>query len=165
MRVLVADDEVNMRKVLRAMLQKEGFDVDTAEDGETALSMIREKAPDLLITDLRMPRRDGLSLLDVVRKEFPQLLVILITAHGTVDSAVAALRRGAFDYILKPFDQAEMRVAVQKAAKTLELNVANWNTRADTAPNDGRFGIIGSAQRMLDIYQIIEKVADTPSTV
>ncbi|MCC6808957.1 MAG: sigma-54-dependent Fis family transcriptional regulator [Deltaproteobacteria bacterium] len=165
MRVLVADDEVNMRKVLRAMLQKDGFDVDTAEDGEAALGMIRERTPDLLITDLRMPRRDGLSLLDQVRKEFPQLLVILITAHGTVDSAVAALRRGAFDYILKPFDQHEIKLAVQKAAKTLELNTQNWNTTAETTLGDGRFGIIGSSQRMLDIYSIIEKVADTPSTV
>jgi DNA-binding NtrC family response regulator len=112
-----------------------------------------------------MPRRDGLSLLDQVRKEFPQLLVILITAHGTVDSAVTALRRGAFDYILKPFDQDEIKVAVQKAIRTLELNGSSYTSANETTPSDGRFSIIGASQRMLDIYQIIEKVADTPSTV
>ena len=163
MKILVADDEINMRKVLRAMLQIEGYDVVVAEDGEQALTMLRERAADLLITDLRMPRRDGLSLLDAVRKEFPELLVIMITAHGTVDSAVAAMRRGAFDYILKPFDQSEMKMVVAKAAKTLELNRSN--IKVETEGESGRYQIIGNSQRMQDIYHVIEKVADTPSTV
>ena len=163
MKILVADDEINMRKVLRAMLQIEGYDVVVAEDGEQALTMLRERAADVLITDLRMPRRDGLSLLDAVRKEFPEVPVIMMTAHGTVDSAVAALRRGAFDYILKPFDQSEMKMVVAKAAKTLELNRANIKIEPES--ESGRYQIIGNSQRMQDIYQIIERVADTPSTV
>jgi two-component system, NtrC family, response regulator AtoC len=164
LKILVADDEVNMRKVLRAMLQRDGFEVSTAEDGDQALAHIREKSVDLLITDLRMPKRDGLSLLDAVRRDFPQLLVILITAHGTVDSAVTALRRGAFDYFLKPFDQQEIKLAVQKAARTLELGVSNVMPTEGEA-TEGRFRIIGTSQRMIDIYSIVEKVADTPSTV
>jgi DNA-binding NtrC family response regulator len=168
-KILVADDEINMRKVLRAMLQIEGYDVVVAEDGEQALTMLRERSVDLLITDLRMPKRDGLSLLDAVRKEFPELLVIMITAHGTVDSAVAALRRGAFDYILKPFDQSEMKMVVAKAAKTLELNRSNIKVEPDGESGgeneSGRYQIIGNSQKMQDIYQIIERVADTPSTV
>ena len=163
MKILVADDEINMRKVLRAMLQIEGYDVVVAEDGEQALTMLRERVADLLITDLRMPKRDGLSLLDAVRKEFPEVPVIMMTAHGTVDSAVAALRRGAFDYILKPFDQSEMKMVVGKAAKTLELNRSNIKIEPES--ESGRYQIIGNSQRMQDIYQIIERVADTPSTV
>lgn len=166
MKVLVADDEVNMRKVLKAMLQIEGHEVLVAEDGEIALNLIRDHEPDLVITDIRMPRRDGLSLLDIVRKEFPDLLVVLITAHGTVDTAVQALRRGAFDYILKPFDQAEIKSVVQKAAKMFELSGST--VRIDLEDRDamtGRFRIIGHSSKMADIYSIIEKVADTPSTV
>jgi len=167
LRILIADDEVNMRKVLKAMLVREGYDVLVAEDGERALHLIREKAIDLLITDLRMPRRDGLSLLDCVRAEFPDTLVILITAHGTVDSAVSALRRGAFDYILKPFDQDEMKLVVNKAIKTLELNRTNIRSEPVSVLQtpEGRYEIIGRSPKMAEVYQIIAKVADTPSTV
>jgi len=172
MKILVVDDEVNMRKILKAMLLKDKHDVLLAAHGEEALKILKEQSVQLVISDIRMPRMDGLSLLDVIQKEFPTVLVILMTAHATVDAAVSALKHGAFDFILKPFDQDEMKIAVQKAVKTLELSPQSYfsplalpqETHAQ-ARVFGQYTLIGRSANMLDIYQMIDKVADTPSTV
>ncbi|MEM7138104.1 MAG: sigma-54 dependent transcriptional regulator [Myxococcota bacterium] len=160
--VLVADDEDNLRRVLKAQLQHDGYEVHTAADGEAVLQALDEHHIDVLITDLRMPKLDGMRVLESVSTRFPQLPVIMITAHGTVDTAVEALKLGAFDYVTKPFDQTEFRNVVHKAAKTRELSQAH--VRAD--PNErGRYRIIGQSPPMRRVYDVIEKVADTPSTV
>ncbi len=160
--VLVADDEPNLRRVLHAQLSRDGYDVITVEDGQAALDAIEAHHVDVIISDLRMPRVDGLTLLKNVVKNHPDVPVILITAHGTVDTAVEALKLGAFDYITKPFEQSELRNVVGKAARTREL------TRHDVSappPGPGRYRIIGQSQPMVDVYQVIDRVADTPSTV
>src|SRR5262249_36495472 len=120
-RVLIADDEPNLRKVLKALIEKEGCDVTLAEDGEQALQILKSSPIDLLVSDLRMPKMDGLTLLDNVKAQFANLLVVLITAHGTVDSAVKALRRGAFDFVLKPFDSNDIKLVISKAKRTIEV--------------------------------------------
>jgi len=160
--VLVADDEPNLRRVLHAQLSRDGYDVITVEDGQAALEAVEAHHVDVVISDLRMPRVDGLTLLKSVVENHPDVPVILITAHGTVDTAVEALKLGAFDYITKPFEQSELRNVVGKAARTREL------TRHDvSAPpaGPGRYRIIGQSPPMLDVYQVIDRVADTPSTV
>ena len=160
--ILVADDEVNLRRVLAAQLQRDGFDVFTVGDGEEAIAALGEHHIDVLITDLRMPKLDGMRLLAHCSAEHPDLPVVMITAHGTVDTAVEALKLGAFDYVTKPFDRTEFRNVVEKAARTRELNQINM-TPTRGAP--GRYRIIGQSPEMNAVYDIIEKVADTPSTV
>jgi len=160
--VLVADDEDNLRRVLKAQLQHDGYEVHTVADGEAVLRALDEHHIDVLITDLRMPKLDGMRVLEAVSARFPRLPVIMITAHGTVDTAVEALKLGAFDYVTKPFDQTEFRSVVHKAARTRELSQAH----VSGDPNErGRYRIIGQSPPMREVYDVIEKVADTPSTV
>jgi two-component system, NtrC family, response regulator AtoC len=162
LQILVADDEPNMRKVLRAMLEHDGYDVHLAEDGAAALDVLANNHVDVLITDLRMPEIDGMELLKRVHGTRESMPVIMITAHGTVDTAVEAIKLGAFDYITKPFDRKALREIVAKAARTCELQEKEVAVERDTA---GRFRIIGRAKSMQEIFQMIDRVAATPSTV
>src|SRR5882672_7312746 len=149
--ILVVDDEPNLRRVLSAQLERDGYDVHTAEDGEQALSILKEHHIDLVITDLRMPRIDGMELLRRAQKIDAELPVVMITAHGTVDNAVEALKTGAFDYITKPFDQSEVRAVVRKALRTRDLASAEA-TRPDRAGPEARYGIIGKSVSILQVY-------------
>jgi two-component system response regulator AtoC len=163
--ILVVDDEPNLRRVLSAQLERDGYDVHTAEDGEQALSMLREHHIDLVITDLRMPKLDGMELLRRVVAMDEEPPVVMLTAHGTVDNAVEALKTGAFDYITKPFDQVEVRTIVRKALRTRDLSAADAS-RAAQAPQEGaRYGIIGQSTGILELYAVLDRVADTPTTV
>jgi DNA-binding NtrC family response regulator len=151
-----------MRKVLKAMLERDGYEVHIASDGQTALDVLSENHIDIVITDLKMPKLDGMDLLRIVAEQHEGIPVIMITAHGTVDTAVEALKIGAFDYITKPFERREMRGVLAKAAMTSELN-----RREPTMARDrtGRFQIIGTSEPMQEIFEIVDRVADTPSTV
>ena len=157
--ILIADDEPNLRRVLSAQLTRDGYDVHAVEDGQKALEALSDHHIDVIISDLRMPRVDGLSLLKQVQESHPDIPVIMITAHGTVDTAVEALKLGAYDFVTKPFDKDEFRNVVAKAARTRELSGHEFAGEA------GRYDIIGQSTAMQEVYQIIEKVADTPSTV
>jgi DNA-binding NtrC family response regulator len=160
--VLVADDEDNLRRVLRAQLEHDGYEVHCVADGEAVLQALADHHIDVLITDLRMPKLDGMQVLKLASERFPNVPVIMITAHGTVDTAVEALKLGAFDYVTKPFDRAEFRTVVSKAARTRELS----KKHVSGDPNErGRYRIIGESRPMRGVYEVIEKVADTPSTV
>ena len=118
-RVLVVDDEANLRKVLAAMLRKEGHEVSMASDGEQALAEISKNKTDVVVTDLVMPKVGGLEILKSMIANHPEIPVIIITAHGTVDSAVEAIKLGAFDYITKPFEQAEIQAVVAHAKESM----------------------------------------------
>src|SRR3972149_2520134 len=115
---LGAEDDRNLRRVLRAMLVREGYDVAEAADGEAASAWLSGRRADVLITDIRMPRMGGLALFRHGRERHPDVPVILITAYGTIGDAVEAIRSGAFDYISKPFDEAELLRVVGNAART-----------------------------------------------
>lgn len=160
-KILIVDDEPNLRKVLGAHLTREGYEVVLASDGEEALSLVDKGGIDVVVTDMVMPRLDGLSLLRLLVSQYPDLPVIMITAHGTVDSAVEALKLGAFDYITKPFEREELKQVIAKAARSRALFKKNATPETDR----GRYQIIGQSQKMMDIYSIIAKVADAPSTV
>src|SRR5437868_13767635 len=110
-RIVLADDELNLRKVLGAILTRDGYEVLEAADGERALQLA-ESGVSTLITDLKMPKLDGMGLLRKVVADFPEVPVIMITAHGSVDSAVEAVKLGAFDYLEKPFEQAQIQMVV-----------------------------------------------------
>jgi nitrogen regulation protein NR(I) len=159
-KVLVVDDEANLRKVLAAMLRRDGYDVTVAPDGEVALAEFEKNGADIVVTDLVMPKKGGMEVLAGVNALSPEVPVIIITAHGTVDSAVEAIKRGAFDYITKPFDQSELSAVIAKAARTHETA-----SRAVKPDGKARNAIIGDSPHMQEIFKIIDKVADTPSTV
>ncbi len=161
--VLIVDDEPNLRKILSAQLSRDGYDVMTAEDGEQGLALLRENHIDMVITDLKMPKVDGMQLLREALSEMPDLPIVMITAHGTVDTAVEALKLGAFDYLTKPFDKDEVRQIVAKALRTKEL-AGEEATEAKGAVG-ARFGIIGSSPGIAELYAVLERVADTPTTV
>jgi two-component system, NtrC family, response regulator AtoC len=160
--VLIVDDEVNIRRVLAAMLKREGYEVTTAADGEQALGALQKTPVHVVVTDLVMPRMGGMELLRRVTGEFPDVPVIVITAHGSVDSAVAALKAGAFDYITKPFEQDELKKVIAKAARAHDLERQNLHTIL----NDGDGPpLVGESPPMRSIYEMVARVADSPSTV
>ncbi len=162
--VLVVDDEPNLRKILAAQLSRDGYDVSTAEDGEQGLTFLRENHVDLVITDLKMPKVDGMTLLKEALRENPELPIVMITAHGTVDTAVEALKTGAFDYLTKPFDKDEVRQIVAKALKTRQLADEDASAPQRAVPG-ARFGIIGKSPQLTELYAVLERVADSPTTV
>ena len=164
-RVLVVDDEQSLRKVLAATLQREGYEVQVAVDGEEALAALDRDGADVVVTDLVMPKMDGLSLLRKVVARHPDVPVIVVTAHGRVDSAVEAMKAGAFDFVTKPFENADLKSIIAKAARQSDLNARNV-VPGEPEPAGRRYTeIIGRGQRMIELQQIIAKVADAPSTV
>jgi two-component system response regulator AtoC len=164
-RVLVVDDEPNLRRVLSATLQREGYEVTLCVDGEEALNALERDGADVIVTDLVMPKIDGLTLLRKVVARHPDVPVIVITAHGRIDSAVEAMKAGAFDFVSKPFEQEDLKRIIRKAAAQSELNAKN------VIPSEAREGtprfteIVGRGARMQELAQVIAKVADAPSTV
>ncbi len=129
-RVLVADDELNMRRVLEAMLRREGYDVITAANGVEALAGMERGDVHTVITDLKMPGLDGMGLLKRLSADYPDVPVVMITAHGSVENAVEAVKLGAFDYLEKPFEQEQIRQVVAKALNTYAL------ARRDARPEE-----------------------------
>ncbi|MFN7142198.1 MAG: sigma-54-dependent transcriptional regulator, partial [Myxococcota bacterium] len=164
-RVLVVDDEPSIRKVLQAHLGRDGHAVETAGDGAEAIDRLAGEPFDLVITDLKMPGVGGLELLAHVRQNLPGLPLIVITAHGTVDSAVEALKLGAHDYITKPFDHAELRAAVDKALRVERASRKSVQEDPGWREGKGRFELIGVTPSMQRVYSLVEKVADSPTTV
>jgi two-component system response regulator AtoC len=169
--IMIVDDEPNMLKVLGSLLKREGYDVLEASEGTSALLSMEDNHIDVLVADLRMPGMDGMTLLEKAIASRPNLPVIILTAHGTIDIAVEALKKGAFDFVTKPFEWLELKQVISKAVQTARLSRREPDftaPRPDARPAVGTFGdlqIIGTSPPMLQIYQVIEKVADTPSTV
>jgi two-component system, NtrC family, response regulator AtoC len=165
-RILVADDEPNLRRVLIAILRREGYEVVHAADGAEAIEALAQPI-DVIITDLKMPRVDGMEVLRHASAHHPSVPVIMITAFGTVDNAVAAVKAGAFDYIEKPFEQEQIRVIVHKAVKQAHLSrrEARQTLAMEPGAARGGYGLVGDSPEMHAIFSVIAKVADTPSTV
>src|SRR5687767_6542350 len=161
-RVLIADDEINIRRVLEAILRRDGYDVVTAANGLEALAGMT-RGVHTVITDLKMPGLDGMGLLRKLSTDWPDVPVVMITAHGSVENAVEAVKLGAFDYIEKPFDQEQIRQVVDKALKTHAY--ARRDARPEEPVARGRFRLVGESHAIRQVYAVIEKVANTPSTV
>jgi DNA-binding NtrC family response regulator len=161
-KILVVDDELNMRLVLAAMLKKEGYEVFTAANSQEALKILKEKQVSVVATDLKMPGLDGMGLLQKILQYDNAMPVIILTAYGTVSSAVDALKKGAFDYITKPFEQDELKTIILKAVKTRQLD-----DRCLPPPEGDvdQYRIIGTSSRMSEILRIVQKVSPTETTV
>lgn len=160
--ILLAEDDRNLRRVLRAMLQREGYEVAEASDGEAAAAWLAERRADVLVTDIRMPRMDGLALFRHVRERRPGLPVILITAFGTIGDAVEAIRSGAFDYVSKPFDEAELLRIVGNAVRTSAVAARE---DAGGESTEEWFGMVGRSPAWQDLRRVIRKAAASPIAV
>jgi len=158
-RVLIIDDEPSIRKVLAAHLKAQSYEVQTACDGGEGISKLQAEQFHAVVTDLKMPGIGGLEVLHWVRSHDPGLPVVIITAHGTVDTAVEAIKLGAHDYITKPFDRDELKLILEKAVRTEQVQAQALS------PIEGRFEIIGRTPTMHEVYGLIDRVADTPTTV
>ena len=159
--ILVAEDDRNLRRILRAMLTREGYEVSEATDGAAAVSFLAGRKVDALVTDIRMPRMDGLELFRHCRERHVGLPVILVTAYGRIEDAVGAMRAGAFDYISKPFDEAELLRVVGNAVATSEV----VDREGASAPAEEWFGMVGGSPAWLDVRKVIEKAAASPFSV
>ena len=164
-RILVVDDELSIVEVLKALLRREGYDVKTASDGTEALGLLKNEKFDLMISDIRMRPMDGISLLQQVRQIQEHLAVIMMTAYATVETAVEAMKSGAFDYICKPFKIDELLLTVQRAL-SYELALAENEALKETFRSTKyHYGMVGDSETMQKVYEMVEKIAKTESTV
>ena len=165
-RVVVADDEASARSGLGTLLRDEGFDVILAEDGSTALARVQESAPDILVTDLRMPGMDGIELLRRAREADPDLIVVLMTAFAEVETAVRAMQEGAEHYLTKPLQIDELVLVLRRALD--RPHAAQRGHRASRSPQGShlRFdNIVGASPAMQEVFNVVEQVAPTKASV
>lgn len=163
--VLIVDDEKNFLVILKAVLDEEGYEVLTAADPFTALDIVQHTDLDAVVTDMKMPQIDGISLLERIKQINPDLPVIIMTAYGTIEKAVEAMKKGAFDYITKPFSNEELKVTVRKAID-MYLLVKENKYLNQALQYQYQFGnIIGKSKPMQAVFDLIRKVAKTKATV
>ena len=164
-KILIADDEEAARISLGQILTEDGYEVTLAGDGEEALRLVAQESPDVLLTDLRMPGMDGHELLTRVRRTYPEVAVVIMTAHGTIRSAVQALREGVEDYLTKPIDVDEMEHLLDQILRRRRL-LAEAQVLRERLDDKYRYeNIIGRSPGMLDVFALIEKVAPTQASI
>jgi DNA-binding NtrC family response regulator len=163
--ILVVDDDVSLRRVVKMQLEEAGYDVVLAADGRQAQDLIKATHPKLVITDLRMPDSSGIDLLRYIRDEHLDTTVILITAFGTVETAVEAMKAGAYDYITKPIDYDALVLVVHRAMERQNLIEEVRNLRSALDQRYGFEGIIGHSQSILRVLEMASRVAQRDSTV
>ncbi|MBI5469233.1 MAG: sigma-54-dependent Fis family transcriptional regulator [Deltaproteobacteria bacterium] len=164
-RVLVVDDERGQREILKTILEADGYDVGAASGGLEAVAAMQKTGFDLVVTDLKMPGMNGVELLLNILVESPSTSVVIITAHGTIDSAVEAIRRGAFDYLTKPLDREKLLIVAKKAVEKSRLLNENKQLREQLEERFRPEGIIGNDSRMREIFRMIKKVSGSSATV
>jgi two-component system NtrC family response regulator len=164
-RVLIVDDDESIRKVIGYMLEEAGYAVDTAATADLALRAVHARRPDLVLSDVKMPRKDGLELLAEIRAIDPSIPVVILTAFGSVEAAVEAMKRGAADYLTKPIARDELLLTIEKTLKLRRLEAENENLR-ETLQTRFRFAnIIGLSGAMTAVFETLRKVAPTDATV
>ena len=163
--ILIVDDEKNYLVVLEALLDPEGYETVTADNAEAALRLIRESDLDLVITDMKMPHMSGLELLEASKKLKPDLPVIIMTAYGTIEMAVEAMKKHAYDYITKPFKNEELKLTIKKALHNYRLIKENRLLSEALTDRYSYGNIIGKSKPMLEIYDMIRKVAPSKASV
>ncbi|MBM4348920.1 MAG: sigma-54-dependent Fis family transcriptional regulator [Deltaproteobacteria bacterium] len=164
-KILVADDEKSMREFLDIMLKKEGYKVTLASNGEEVMKLIEKDIFDLALVDIRMPRQDGISVLKRIKSISPETVVIVITAYASADTAIKAMKEGAYDYIMKPFKIEEIKLIIQNALEKKHLQNENLLLKQVVRDRYHFENIIGQSSRMLDLYDLLEKVAPTKTNI
>ncbi len=163
--ILIVDDEKNYPLILSAVLEEENFETLTANSGRKALEVLDNSDVDLVLTDMKMPGMDGIELLEHIKTKNPELPVIMMTAHGTVDKAVEAMQKGAYSYILKPFENDRLILYVKKATAVYEVMKDNRRLRDDMESRYSFGNLIGKSKCMQDVFTTIKKVARSTATV
>ncbi len=163
--ILVIDDKDSMRTMLSQTLQEEGFQVDAVEGGPKGLELARLKSYDLALTDLKMPEMNGLQVLSTLKEIDNDMAVVIMTAYGTVETAVEAMKSGAYDFITKPFDPEHLTVVIQRALENRRLMAENSLLREELAQNLGFSEIIGQNEKMKEVSKLIQKVAGSDTSV
>jgi two-component system response regulator HydG len=166
-RILVVDDETGILDTLRILLRNEGFEPHTAHGGKQGLEMLGELAPDVVLTDIRMPNVTGVELLSAARAGFPDTPVILMTAQATLQSAIQAVKEGAYDYIQKPFRNDELVASLRRAAEHRTLRIENRTLKQEMRRRDRSAATrpVGVSRQWLEVLRLAETVAPTESTV
>ena len=164
-RILVADDERSMRELLAIMLGQNGYEVILAEGGQMAIDALMGEEFDLILTDLRMQKVDGLAVLRAAREHSPDTVVLVVTAYASTETAVEAMKLGAYDYITKPFQLDEIRLTIAKALERKRLKDENEVLRRELRQHRGFENFVGRSRSMLAVFEMIRKTADSASTV
>jgi len=164
-KILVIDDDESLRRILEYNLAQEGYAVLSAASGEQGLELLKREGADLVVTDVRMPGMNGLQLLEGVRKVYPNIQVIIITAFGTIEMAVEAMKVGAFHYISKPFNRDELKLTIKKALQLKELERETVALRQELKERTWLDTIIAESSQMKAILELVERVAPTETTV
>lgn len=163
--ILIIDDEPKMCKILKFALEPEGYAVTTAENAEMGLKKFCNNSFDLVITDLKMPGKDGLFVLESVKKQNPQTEVILMTAYATAQNAVEAMKKGAYDYIIKPFEMDELKLKVKHIMEKRRLTEENVQLKKELKDKYSLENMVGQSGSMQEVYKMVERVAPTDATV
>jgi DNA-binding NtrC family response regulator len=164
-RILVVDDEMSIRESLSGWLQQDGYQVETAPGGPEALAKTQENHYDIMLLDVKMPEMDGLTLLKRLKEVDPDTLIVMMTAHGDIHDAVEAMKLGAYDYLLKPFELEELSFTIEKLVQMQTLALENLILK-DRLANISRFeNLVGQSPPMLDLFGTIVDVAQTDATV
>ena len=163
--ILVVDDEPHVRKTLTIILERAGYGVNSVTDGDEAIVMLSKSSYDLVLCDLRMPRIDGMQVLDALKIAQPDTPLIIITAHGTIENAVSAMQQGASDYITKLSIAEELLIRVEKAIQQKKLIEENKSLKRQLGREYSFSNIVGISSIMKAVLDRIRKVADTQSTV
>lgn len=163
--ILIIDDEENLRHMLTAMLRKQGFNIDVAASGREALQRLAAQVYDFILCDIRMPEMDGHAFLQQALERGVTAPIIMMTAYGSVDTAVACMQQGAYDFISKPFKQDEIIIVLKKAEERERLKEENRQLRAQAVSGSSFHGLIGRNPAMLALYDQISRVADLKTTV
>lgn len=164
-RILIIDDEKNMRWVLERGLKSLGYQIQTAANGEEGIEAARTTEPDLVVLDLKMPGMDGMQTLKKLKEMYDQLPIVMITAHGTMETAIEAMKCGAADYIIKPFDIEEMKMIIRKTLAVQDLVKEVGFLRSELNCKYNAQSIIGQSPLMQRVFDMVERVADSSATV
>jgi len=163
--ILIIDDDASLRRVLEYHLQEAGYEVATAASGEEGLARFGELTPQLVICDMQMPGMDGMQVLQAIKQRAAETPVIIITAFGSVDVAVQAMKQGAYDYITKPFNRDELRLTVARALQLTSLTRENRRLQDALSGHDEYRSMVGASPAMEQVYQVVRKVADSDASV
>jgi len=164
-RILVCDDEESIREFLEIMLRKEGYEVTCAEDGQKALDVLKKKNFDMVISDMQMPNMTGLELLKSCKDQYPDIMFMMITAFGTTETAVEAMKLGAYDYLSKPFKIDEVRLNIANALRSKNLEVENRVLKKELKHEYSFQNLVGNSETMHRIYEMVRRVSQTPTNV
>ena len=164
-KILIVDDELDVLDLMKELFENRGYQPLTATNGVEALKVVREEEPDMVISDIRMPDMDGMQLLEILSNSYSNIPVIMVTAHGTIETAVEAIKMGAKDYVLKPLRLDEILAKVETIAQLKNLERENEYLKSRLAHRFNIKNIIGKSERMNDLFKLIHDVAPTNTSV